>query len=50
MKNSSDCTGNRTHDITAFSAVPQPTAPPHTLLSRLILQESLYFIGKQAIM
>jgi len=28
MKNSSDAIGNRTRDLPAFSAVPQPTAPP----------------------
>ena len=28
MKNSNDTTGNRTHDLLACSAVPQPTAPP----------------------
>jgi hypothetical protein len=27
MKNSNDTIGNRTHDLPAFSAVPQPTAP-----------------------
>jgi len=28
MKNSSDTIGNRTRDLPAGSAVPQPTAPP----------------------
>ena len=28
MKNSNDTIGNRTHDLPACSAVPQPTAPP----------------------
>jgi len=28
MKNSNNNIGNRTHDIPAFSAVPQPTALP----------------------
>jgi hypothetical protein len=28
MKNSSDLIGNRTRDLQACSAVPQPTAPP----------------------
>ena len=28
MKKSSDNIGNRTHDLPAYSAVPQPTAPP----------------------
>jgi len=30
MKNSSDTIGNRTHDLLAYSAVTQPTAPPHS--------------------
>jgi len=30
MKNSNDTIGNRTHDLPACSAVPQPTAPPRT--------------------
>ena len=29
MKNSNDTIGNRTRDLPACSAVPQPTAPPH---------------------
>ena len=28
MKNSSNTIGNRTHDIPACSALPEPTAPP----------------------
>ena len=28
MKNSSDNVGNRTRDVPACNAVPQPTAPP----------------------
>ena len=30
MKNSNVTTGNRTRDLPACSAVPQPTAPPRT--------------------
>jgi len=30
MKNSNDTIGNRTLDLLACSAVPQPTAPPRT--------------------
>ena len=30
MKNSSDTIGNRTRDLPACSAVPQPTGPPRT--------------------
>jgi len=29
MKNSNDTIGNRTRNLPACSAVPQPTAPPH---------------------
>ena len=32
MKNSNDTIGNRTRDLPACSAVPQPTAPPRALL------------------
>ena len=31
MKNSGDTIGNRTRDLPACSAVPQPTAPPRAL-------------------
>ena len=34
MKNSNDTIGNRTRNLPAFSAVPQPTAPPHTPSSK----------------
>jgi len=30
MKNPNDSIGKRTRDLPAFSAVPQPTAPPST--------------------
>jgi hypothetical protein len=30
MKNSNDTIGNRTRDLPACSAVPQPTAPPRS--------------------
>jgi len=30
MKNFNDTIGNRTRDLPACSAVPQPTAPPRT--------------------
>jgi hypothetical protein len=32
MKKSNDTIGNRTRDLTACSALPQPTAPPRTPL------------------
>jgi len=33
MKNSNDTIGNRTRDLPACSAVPQPTAPPRAPLA-----------------
>ena len=33
MKNSNDTIGNRTRDLLACNAVPQPTAPPRAPLS-----------------
>jgi len=35
LKNSSDTIGNRTRDLPACSAVPQPTAPPRSHWDRL---------------
>jgi hypothetical protein len=35
MKNSNDTIGNRTRDVPACSAVPQPTAPPRASLYRM---------------
>jgi len=39
MKNFSDTIGNRTYDLAACSAVPQPTAPPRasTFLSNVFI-------------
>ena len=37
MKKSGDTIGNQTHDLTACSTVPQPTAPPrapHVVMAR----------------
>ena len=42
MKNSSDTTGNRTRDLPTCSAVPQPTAPPRTALSRDKVEKLFY--------
>ena len=41
MKNSNDTIGNRTRDLPACSAVPQPTAPPrapkiYTVISKYL--------------
>jgi hypothetical protein len=37
MKNFNDSIGNRTHDLPACSAVPQPTASPHSTLCMFTL-------------
>jgi hypothetical protein len=42
MKNPNDPIGNRTHNLPACSAVPQPTAPPSTVVKNV---EKLYFNG-----
>jgi hypothetical protein len=39
MKNSNDTIGNRTRDLPTCSAVPQPTAPPHS--------PSMHYIQKE---
>ena len=46
MKNSSDTIGNRTRDLPACSAVPQPTVPPHTpdLLLKIQITVNSVFI------
>jgi hypothetical protein len=36
VKNSSDTIGNRTRDVPACSAVPQPNVPPRASLSSLV--------------
>ena len=36
MTNSKDCSGNRTRDLPACSAVPQPNATPRTLIFPLL--------------
>jgi len=36
MKNSNDTIGNRTRDLPACSAVPQPTAPPRAPLAYVL--------------
>ena len=43
MKKSNDTIGNRTRDLPACSAVPQPTAPPHTPDS--ILYTTIFVCG-----
>ena len=43
MRNTSDTIGNRTRDLPACSAVPQPTAPPRTPPE--LIQEIFFFFG-----
>jgi len=38
MKNSNDIIGNRTRDLPACSAVPQPTAPPRAPMSLFVIK------------
>ena len=44
MKNSNDTVGNRTRDLPACSAVPQPTAPPRGPQNKSIVSYILIFI------
>ena len=54
MKNSNDIIGNRTRDLPACSAVPQPTAPPRAPIFVSLLHKFkrvdfvwlLHFMGK----
>ena len=40
MKNSNDTIGDRTRDLPACSAVPQPTAPPRAIYQRVAVTYS----------
>jgi len=44
MNNSSDIIGNRTRDLLACSAVPQPTAPPRDPITSQYLYKLLNII------
>jgi hypothetical protein len=44
VKKSNDTIGNRTRDLPACSAVPQPTAPPRCSLRLLNISEFIDFI------
>ena len=47
LKNSSDSIGNRTRDLPAYSAVPQPTAPPRAqILQDIVNQRSIFYEQK----
>ena len=49
MKNSIDTIGNRTRDLRACSAVPQPTAPPRALFlwckAKKKHEETVFYAG-----
>ena len=48
MKNSSDTVGNRTRDLLACSAVPQPTAPPRVPLKCVTVHiDSIHRVCRQ---
>jgi hypothetical protein len=44
LKNSNDTIGNRTHDVPACSAVPQPTAPPCAPWSSIMHISNLWYL------
>jgi hypothetical protein len=44
MKNSNETIGNRTRDLPASSAVPQPTAPPRVFKLKVITTFLLCFV------
>jgi len=45
MENSNDTIGNRTHTLPACSAVPQPTAPPGALITKIKILKSLISVS-----
>jgi len=49
MKNSSDTIGNRTRDLLACGAVPQPTAPLRTPTENIVLHknDAICMLGNQ---
>jgi len=48
MKNSNETSGNRTRELAACSAVPQPTAPPRVPLPYLYLSQANLIIHQKA--
>ena len=44
MTNSSDTIGNRTRDLPACSAVPQPTAPPRAQSNKLYIPFNIHIL------
>jgi len=44
MKNSSDTIGNRTRDLPACGALPQPTAPPRTPINRVQRRINMFLV------
>jgi hypothetical protein len=52
MKNFNDTTGNRTRDLPACSAVPQPTALPRaliTIITKELRPRSKVYLDKLAV-
>jgi hypothetical protein len=49
MKNSNDPIGNRTGDLPARSAVPQPTAPLHSSASKYYLKSKFLYHRKHTV-
>jgi hypothetical protein len=47
MKNSNDTIGNRTRDLPASSAVPQPAAPPRAPFFNNIKEDKLTTMNKE---
>jgi hypothetical protein len=49
MKTPNDLIGNRTRDLPACSAVPQPTAPPHAVTGFRFVSFTFYCNGYFAV-
>ena len=48
MKNSSDNDGNRTRDLPACSALPQPTAPPRNISVDITIFNSVIILSDRS--
>ena len=45
MRNTNDTLGNRTHDLPACSAVPEPTAPSHApTVAPLVTKYAFFYV------
>jgi len=47
IKNSNDTIGNRTRYLPAYSAVPQPPAPPRAPMHDKVISDSFIFLKKK---